>query len=286
MQFLRTGWRAILVGDILRKLLLMVRPYESTPGETERVHKASLDTVCAVLADGSLSSSVQLQRLIQSLETIRDRFLNISLKEEPGSRPVIGVVGEIYLRFNTFSNQNILRRIEAQGGETWIAPISEWIWYTNSEEKRRLREADRRVSPAMMKATVRHRVQHFDEKRLFAPFEAVFPARREVDVEKLLQYSHPYLPANMALGEMTLNSGNSIAFSRAGCSGVVDISPFTCMNGIVTEVIYPHISRDHGDIPIRIFYFDGVPFDLDGDLEIFMEQVRAYKRTKKQARTS
>ena len=75
---------------------------------------------------------------------------------------------------------------------------------------------------------------------------------------------------------MTLNSGNSIAFSHAGCSGVVDISPFTCMNGIVTEVIYPHISRDHADIPIRIFYFDGVPFDLDGDLEIFMEQVKSY----------
>jgi len=65
------------------------------------------------------------------------------------------------------------------------------------------------------------------------------------------------------------------------CDGVVDISPFTCMNGIVTEVIYPYVSRDHNDIPIRIFYFDGVPFDLEGDLEIFMEQVKSYRKRKK-----
>jgi len=40
-----------------------------------------------------------------------------------------------------------------------------------------------------------------------------------------------------------------------GVDGIVDISPFTCMNGIVTEAIYPVVSRDHDGIPIRVFYF-------------------------------
>ncbi len=82
---------------------------------------------------------------------------------------------------------------------------------------------------------------------------------------------------------MTLNAGKAIVFHRAGCHGVVDISPFTCMNGIVTEVVYPRISEDHGGLPIRIFYFDGVPFDLDLDLEIFMDLVRSYMGRGKQA---
>ena len=90
----------------------------------------------------------------------------------------------------------------------------------------------------------------------------------------------PYLPSHMALGEMTLNTGKTIAYYKAGCDGVVDISPFTCMNGIVTEVIYPVVSREHDNFPIRIFYFDGVPFDLDGDLEIFFEQVKAFRKRK------
>ena len=81
---------------------------------------------------------------------------------------------------------------------------------------------------------------------------------------------------------MTLNTGKAIAYYHAGCDGVIDISPFTCMNGIVTEAVYPKVSHDFGGIPIRIFYFDGVPFDLEGDLEIFFEQVKSFKKNKKE----
>ena len=130
----------------------------------------------------------------------------------------------------------------------------------------------------MALARVRHGVQHHDERRLQAPFRQLFASRPEAPIEKVLEFSEPYLPQNMALGEMTVNTGKAIAFYRAGCDGVVDISPFTCMNGIVTEVIYPRVSRDHDDMPIRIFYFDGVPFDLDGDLEIFLEQVKSFRK--------
>ena len=86
----------------------------------------------------------------------------------------------------------------------------------------------------------------------------------------------------MALGEMTLNTGKALAFYRSGCHGVVDASPFTCMNGIVTETVYPYVSLDLGGFPIRIFYFDGVPFDLDEDIEIFMEQAMAFRQKQKE----
>jgi predicted nucleotide-binding protein (sugar kinase/HSP70/actin superfamily) len=277
-HFMRTGWRAIVVSDILRKLLLMIRPYEGEEGSTDRVHTQALEDVCAVLEDGSQDSRTQLKLLVGSLETARDRFKHIHVNAPMGHRPLIGAVGEIYLRFNSFSNQHIVRRIEALGGEVWIADIAEWVWYTNYEEKRKLREGRKRFGLASAGMKLRHWFQHQDEKALLAPFQDIFRNRREARVETLLEYSQPYLPAHMALGEMTLNTGKSIAFYHAGCDGVVDISPFTCMNGIVTEVIYPHVSRDHDDMPMRIFYFDGVPFDLDGDLEIFMEQVKAYRK--------
>jgi len=277
-HFMRTGWRAIVVSDILRKLLMMVRPYEGDEGSADRVHTQALEEVCAVLADGSLDSRTQLKRLVGNLESARDRFKHIHLNAPMGHRPLIGAVGEIYLRFNSFSNQHIVRRIEALGGEVWIADIAEWVWYTNYEEKRKLRERGKRFGIASAGMKLRHWFQHQDEKALLAPFQEIFRNREEARVETLLEYSQPYLPAHMALGEMTLNTGKSVAFYHAGCDGVVDISPFTCMNGIVTEVIYPHVSRDHDDMPMRIFYFDGVPFDLDGDLEIFMEQVKAYRK--------
>jgi len=282
-QFMRTGWRAVVVSDILRKLLFMIRPYEKISGTADSIHREALDAVCRVFADGSLEAAAQRAELIGCLEMIRDRFFRIPLKEPLGSRPLIGAVGEIFLRFNSYSNQQIVRRIEAAGGEVWIADIAEWVWYTNWEVKRKLKERNKAISAGMLKARIRDWVQHRDEKSLLEPFHTVFRGREEPAIEQVLDYSMPYLPPQKSLGEMTINSGKAVGFFHAGCDGVVDISPFTCMNGIVTEAIYPIISRDHHDFPIRIFYFDGVPFDLDTDLEIFMELVRAYriKRLKK-----
>ena len=56
------------------------------------------------------------------------------------------------------------------------------------------------------------------------------------------------------------------------------------MNGIVTEAVYPKISADHDDIPIRNFFFDGTQMDLDRDVGIFMELARTYQARKKRPR--
>ena len=83
---------------------------------------------------------------------------------------------------------------------------------------------------------------------------------------------------------MVLSTGGAICLYHQGADGIVDISPFTCMNGIVTEAIYPRVSRDHDNIPIRVFYFDGTHSDLDRDVGIFLELAKTYKRRKKIAR--
>ncbi len=51
------------------------------------------------------------------------------------------------------------------------------------------------------------------------------------------------------------NVGKAVYRARKGAAGIIEISPFTCMNGIVSEAIYPRVSRDLGGIPIRNFYF-------------------------------
>jgi len=70
-----------------------------------------------------------------------------------------------------------------------------------------------------------------------------------------------------------------------GADGIADISPFTCMNGIASEAVAHHVSRDHENIPIRTFYFDGTQSDLERDVGIFIELARNYKRKKTKKRT-
>jgi len=100
-------------------------------------------------------------------------------------------------------------------------------------------------------------------------------------VHDVLEYSWPYLPYTGSLGEMVLSMGKAVYLYHKGADGIIDISPFTCMNGIVTEAIYPVVQRDCDGIPIRTFYFDGTQSDLERDVGIFIELAKTYQRRKK-----
>jgi predicted nucleotide-binding protein (sugar kinase/HSP70/actin superfamily) len=100
----------------------------------------------------------------------------------------------------------------------------------------------------------------------------------------VLEGSQSYLPATGALGEMTLSVGKAVYLYHKGADGIIDISPFTCMNGIVSEAVYPAVSAAHADIPIRSLYFDKVGGHIERDLEIFLDLARAYQRRKQPVR--
>ena len=44
-----------------------------------------------------------------------------------GTKPIIGVLGEIYVRMTPFANGFLEEEIERLGGEVWIVPLSELI---------------------------------------------------------------------------------------------------------------------------------------------------------------
>jgi predicted nucleotide-binding protein (sugar kinase/HSP70/actin superfamily) len=274
--FVRTAWRALVSADILRKLLLQTRPYETLMGEADRTFRESLEDLCHTLERSCSDSRCQMRSLAASLLRARTRFRAVPARFD-GSRPLIGIVGEIFCRLNDFSNQDLVRRLEGHGAECWMADIAEWIAYTNMEEVRNLRLAGRAYSWAMIKSKLRSRIQHADEHALRSLFVEDFAGYEEPGIEEVLELAQPYLPFPGAEGEMVMNMGRSAYLALHGADGIVDISPFTCMNGVVSEAIYPKLSRDYAGIPIRNFYFDGQQSDLDRDIEIYLELARSYR---------
>ena len=275
--FVRTGWRALLCADILEKLLLMNRPYEERRGDAETVYEESLADLCATLERTPAEPGVQLQALRDAMVRCRGRFRKLDARRD-GRHPMIGIVGEIFCRLNTFSNENLVQCLEQYGAEAWVSDIVEWIWYTNSEHFRKLKLERRIWTAEALGAWVRKRVQKHDEHVLTEPFAEDFRDREEPDIYEVLECARPYLPREGAFGEMVLNVGKIVYLAKKGAAGIIDISPFTCMNGIVCEAIYPRVSRDLGGIPIRNFYFDGTQSDLDRDLGVYMELARSYQK--------
>jgi len=278
--FVRIAWRALVCGDVLQKFLLKTRPYELEPGATDRAYAAAVDDLCQTIEQGCTEPRCHLRRLVAALTRVRDRFRRVPAHYDP-ERPLIGVVGEIFCRLHTFSNDDMVRQLESYGAECWLSDISEWVWYTNAEQVRRLKLEGRIISFAMLANKLRARFQRADEHALLAPFREDFRGYEEPhDIRELLDLGEPYLPVWGVMGEMVLSTGKAAYLARKGADGVVDISPFTCMNGIVSEAIYPKLSRDYAGIPIRNFYFDGTQSDLDRDIGIYLELAHAYRQKK------
>jgi len=281
--FVRTAWRAVVSADILRKLLLQTRPYETLPGAADRAFRESVDDLCQTIEQSCSDTACQMRGLTASLLRARVRFHAVPARFDR-RRPLIGIVGEIFCRLNNFSNRDLVRKLEGQGAECWMSDIAEWIAYTNAEEARNLRLAGQGYSWAMVKSKLRSRVQHADERALRSLFTEDFAGYEEPEIEEVLELARPYLPFPGAEGEMVANLGRSAYLALHGADGMVDISPFACMNAVVSEAIYPKLSRDYDGIPIRNFYFDGQQSDLDRDIGIYLELARSYGQKKRYQR--
>lgn len=280
-ELMRTAWRAAVVSDILRKLQLKTRPYELEKGMTDEVFHQSLDDICQILAEQQIPHKIKLKKLVLCLMKIRDRFRSIPANYAK-NKPLIGVVGEIYCRLNDFSNDFLIQKIEEQGGEVWLSDVGEWVWYVNDEQALRIIRKGKRFSTEMLTAKIKFLIQKKDEHALYQPFQSDFSGYEEArTIREIMNNSEPYLPQRGALGEMVSSIGKAVHLYRKGADGVIDISPFTCMNGIVCEAVFPQVSQDHDNIPIRTFYFDGTQTNIEQDVSIFMEMARNYMRKKR-----
>jgi predicted nucleotide-binding protein (sugar kinase/HSP70/actin superfamily) len=285
-QFIRTGWRGLVAADILRKMLLKTRPYEVEKGNTDRVMDECVSMVCDAIEISGIEHRERLELMFEALEKCRDKFRGIEVRYTE-DKPLIGVVGEIFCRLNTYSNDELIRKVENHGGEAWLSGVAGWVWYTNEEQRIRIRrdyqglEAWKELSKAFLK---RH-FQRKDEERLYEPFEEDFLGYEEPEVEEIFRNTRPYLPPQCVSGESVLNVGEIIYYYDKGADGAIDISPFTCMHGGIGEEIYHDVSDDHDRIPVRSFTCEETRSDVDDSVGIFMNLATTYMRRKKKRRT-
>lgn len=269
-SFDRLGWCAIVAVDLLVKKLHETRPYERHPGETDRVYQESLALVCDAIRTGG----EDFEELGEALGEARERFGRIPLVN-PGSKPKIGIVGEIYLRSNRFSNEHIVRKIEALGGEVWLAPLVEWIHYINVMSRRHTWR--RGEYSNLLKVLVTEFYQKKYERSLDRIFEGSIRNLEEPRTAEVLRCAKPYLDSSCE-GEAILSIGKTVDFTLKGASGVVNVMPFTCMPGTIVSAILKRYRKETNTLPILHMAYDGQEqSNIMTRLEAFIAQAKQYQ---------
>ena len=277
-------WWAIVTGDLLLKSLHRTRPYERKAGMSDAVYAECISDASATIARREYRGKTKYADLRKCLSRCLARFAAVDL-EQRGHRLLIGVSGEIFCRLNTFVNEDLVRKIEKSGGEVWITDVAEWVNYCNLWEMEEIRSFGNRYSTRMLNAWLVDRAQRKEEHEMAAIFSELCAGKEEPEsVSEIVELGTRYLEPHAGLGEMILNLGRAVWLHRKGADGMIDISPFSCMNGIISESIYPNVSDDLDGMPIRTFYFDGTQSNLDEDVAIFMEMATYYSHNKNSRR--
>jgi predicted CoA-substrate-specific enzyme activase len=262
--FRALAWQSLILIDYLKKLLLQTRPYERSRGDSD-----SFYGVCLQRLTASLERSGTLGDCAQHAAA---GFAAIGVERKP--RPLIGIIGEIYVRSNQFSNACIIRRVEALGGEAVMPGMQEWVEYTDWERRRDLRREG--AVAQYGREWLTHRVQNHFARRIGKTFtQSIRHFPREAGTPSIMACSAPYLSEHVR-GEANLSLGRAVEYALHGCSGIVNLMPFACMPGTIVNALLGSFSRDWSEVPVLKLVFDGTPQAGDQTrLEAFMHQAGA-----------
>ncbi len=269
-SFRKLAWKGMVATDLLLKLARQTRPYEKNKGETDKIYD-----VCLKQLENTMVEKGDLQEFVL---WARGLFARIE-KDQTERKPIIGVVGEIYIRSNRFSNNHLVRKIEALGGEAWVAPFSEWISYTSSQHKKssRIQKDHKEFIKAFLTAWVQAKAEYRLEKNL----KGEILGWHEPKIEKVLELASPYLHESFG-GEAILSVGKSIDYIKQGLCGIINAMPFTCMPGTVVTAISKKLREDCGNFPWLNMAYEGLEDANEiTRLEAFMHQSQEFQKKRR-----
>jgi predicted CoA-substrate-specific enzyme activase len=254
----RQIWVAMVMGDILFKVGCRFRPYAKDPGMID-----------ALLADGVRI----MEEAAESGKSVKSAFHQAlapfrALPKPPSTKPVVGVVGEIFVRCNVFSNQYVVSAIEEAGGEAWLAPFHEWVLYACYMHEKRAKEGWDIMGKA--RSYVKNRYLFDSEHHLYEEVHDLLGDRREPPVPETVGVAHPYASFNYG-GEVVITIGRAIKFLEEGAAMVVNCSPFGCMPGQIISGILNQVQADFEKPVVNLFY-DGSG-DLNRVIGVFLRNL-------------
>lgn len=249
----KVAYFSCVVADILDRLLWKVRPYEKDPGMADAFMEKAMKSMEHVFERYALRK--EFDNILDSLQDIIVQGKDL-VDAALAPKPLIGVVGEIYLRMHADANQNLIRLLEKHGAEVVNASMAEWVNYVSYDGFRSakaeffLHLKQRRFGSllAALKGMMNFRLDLFYQE--FRQRQVYREAQKLMDLPDDHKISHlddilkeEAIYSFDIATEACLSIASIIACARAGYNGMVNVYPFTCMPSTTTAaIIKPRMS--------------------------------------------
>jgi predicted nucleotide-binding protein (sugar kinase/HSP70/actin superfamily) len=265
-KFRINAWKGFVSFDYLRKLYRETRPYEINKGDTDSLYEASLKKI-----EGSIENNSKGLRRI--LVDISEDFMAIEV-DISHRKPVVAILGEVFMRDNAGCNGDIANRLEHLGVEVLIGPFSEWISYSTHRYTRDSKwKNDTR---GLIKSKIQKAGQEVIVKSLLHGIKKLTDMEKDVPLEEMLRLSNRYV-SEFYDGDPPIAIGSASVLAQRGVSGIAAILPFTCMPGTLIASVSDSFRKDNRNIPFINIAYDGQDsVSLETRLQAFAFQVKEY----------
>ena len=238
---------AVQYGDMIFNLELQTRPYETYPGQVEEIKK---DLAAKLKAQIGKPSFMKLKK---NLLMIRDAFSAISLPQK--RKPRVAIVGEIYVKYSPYANNNLTEFLEKQNCEVVYPSLSEFVLYCIYN----MMEDYRRYGMKWLTAKVagmlyKHFLKQTRVMNALIKEGGYFPYE---DFEYVVKQGERIINTGVKMGEGWLIPAEMLAYSQNGVHNIVCAQPFGCLpNHIVGKGMVRPLKEIDPSINI-------VPLDFD-----------------------
>ncbi len=240
---------ALLFGDLVMQLLYRVRPYEEKAGSADELYDRMMAEAKAALPTVTRKSFYDLcQRTVDAFEAlplINDR-----------SKPRVGVVGEILVKFHPTANNQVVRVIEAEGCEANVPGLVDFFLFgmtnaINMKDELGTKATSRFTHRAGIKLveSFREPINKMLEKSTrFEPYPSVY---------ELAEKAGQVLSLCNTMGEGWLLTAEMCDLIETGTPNIVCCSPFACLpNHVVGKAVIKRLRQMHPESNIVAVDYD------------------------------
>lgn len=286
VKFALRAWQIVILSDILADVYSAILALAKDPAQAERTYNELAEALCKSIAQDSWSV------LKEKIADTAQAFARIPRKGTLKDLPSISLIGEIYVRRDNFSRQNLVETLSKKGFLVRTAPVSEWIHYCDYIVQNKL------VAKSKWFDQTRNRVTCLVK----TPYESFIRAQmsksgfyenKQSSTAHLIHAASDLLSPRLT-GETILTVGASMAESIESADGILALGPFGCMpariaEAIVTQCLKTHklkiatdkalvnyVMQEHQAFPFLSLETDGNVFPqlIESRLETFLLQVQ------------
>ena len=281
-EFSKYAWWGLVIGDYMKDLETSLKTCAADQAKAMITYDKLWHRMISV-------AEQDVTKILPVLKEISGDIANIPLKKKMEKCPKVLIVGEIYVRRDDFAVGELIQHLSKHGIIGKVSSVAEWVYYCDFvrhyELKKRLSLLPwyRRVLAEefidLIKWNIEHAYKHNAEKNIRETLALtdLIPDSPH-NMEEIMKNTEKYFVSQELFSEISISSGVAATAMMNGYSGIVNISPFSCLIGRVIEGVLTPWAREQ-KYPIISIEIDGnlLPPNVLNKLEIFMLNVLRFR---------